>query len=133
MNIRILLIVLFVLSFIAGPAYAKSNKSGDKSKGLPPGLQKNLMVYYSFDRDGGTRAVDTSGMDFHGVVQGAQYTEDGYSGGAMHFDGEDDVIQVTPELSLKAFTVAAWVKPQRPSLRRSPGRLDAASIDVTSG
>jgi hypothetical protein len=40
MNIRILLIMLFALSLIAGPAYAKSDKAKDKGKGLPPGLHK---------------------------------------------------------------------------------------------
>ncbi len=83
---------------------------------VPSGLQKNLLVYYSFDRDGGTRAVDISGMDFHGVIQGAGYTEEGCLGGAMHFDGKDDSIRVAPEVSLKAFTIAAWVKTQTTSL-----------------
>ncbi len=40
MNIRKLLIVLFAVSLIAGPAYAKSKKAKDKSKALPPGLHK---------------------------------------------------------------------------------------------
>ena len=40
MNIRKLLIMLFALSLIVGPAYAKSNKAKDKGKELPPGLHK---------------------------------------------------------------------------------------------
>ena len=40
MYIRIILIMLFAVSLIAGTAYAKSNKSKDKDKGLPPGLHK---------------------------------------------------------------------------------------------
>jgi hypothetical protein len=40
MNIRKILIVLFVLSLIAGPTYAKSDKAKEKSKELPPGLEK---------------------------------------------------------------------------------------------
>ena len=40
MNIRKLLIMLFAVSLIAGPAYAKSNKAIKKGKELPPGLHK---------------------------------------------------------------------------------------------
>ena len=36
-----ILIMLFALSIIAGPVYAKGNKGNDKDKGLPPGLQMN--------------------------------------------------------------------------------------------
>jgi hypothetical protein len=39
MNIRKLLIMLFAVSLIAGPAYAK-NKAPKKGKDLPPGLYK---------------------------------------------------------------------------------------------
>ena len=35
-----ILIKLFVLSLIAGTAYAKSSKAKNKDKGLPPGLHK---------------------------------------------------------------------------------------------
>lgn len=35
-----ILIMLFVLSLIAGTAYAKSSKAKNKDKGLPPGLHK---------------------------------------------------------------------------------------------
>jgi hypothetical protein len=40
MNIRKILIALFVVSLIAGTAYAKSSKAKNKDKGLPPGLHK---------------------------------------------------------------------------------------------
>jgi hypothetical protein len=40
MNIRKILIMLCALSLVAGPAFAKSNKAKNKSKVLPPGLQK---------------------------------------------------------------------------------------------
>ncbi|MEN8262771.1 MAG: hypothetical protein ABFR82_04865 [Nitrospirota bacterium] len=40
MNIRKILILLFAISLIAGPAYAKSNKAKNKGRGLTPGLHK---------------------------------------------------------------------------------------------
>jgi len=76
---------------------------------VPPKLQKNLLLYYSFDKNGGTKAIDLSGMDFHGKVQRAQHTEDGYSGGAMRFNGKDAYISI-PDIRLKVFTFSAWVK-----------------------
>lgn len=40
MDIRKALIMLFAASLIAGPAFAKSNKSKNKNGSLPPGLHK---------------------------------------------------------------------------------------------
>ncbi len=40
MNIGKLLIILFAVSLIAGPAYAKNKKAQKKHKRLPPGLHK---------------------------------------------------------------------------------------------
>ncbi len=40
MNISKLLIMLFAVSLIAGPAYAKNKKAKAKGKALPPGLHK---------------------------------------------------------------------------------------------
>ncbi|UCE47462.1 MAG: M56 family metallopeptidase, partial [Phycisphaerales bacterium] len=37
---------------------------------VPASLHSNVLLYLSFDRDGGTRAVDISGMDFHGELHG---------------------------------------------------------------
>ena len=37
-----ILIMLFAISLIAGPAYAKSNKAKDKGTGNPPGLNKKV-------------------------------------------------------------------------------------------
>jgi beta-lactamase regulating signal transducer with metallopeptidase domain len=82
---------------------------------VPVGLQKNLLLYYSFDRDGGTKAVDISGMDFHGKVHGAGHTEEGKTDGAMFFDGEDDYISIG-DIRLSQFTFSAWVKTETEDL-----------------
>jgi len=76
---------------------------------VPASLQSNVLLYLSFDRDGGTRAVDISGMDFHGELHGCEHTEDGRIGGAMRFDGDDDHISISG-VKLHAFTFSAWVK-----------------------
>ncbi|MHC4464024.1 MAG: M56 family metallopeptidase [Planctomycetota bacterium] len=72
-------------------------------------MERNLLAYYSFDKDGGTRTADISGMDFHGKVKGASFTKDGKVNGAMVFDGKNDYIAVD-DISLKRFTFAAWIK-----------------------
>lgn len=82
---------------------------------VPVGLQENLRLYFSFDRDGGMRAVDISGMDFHGELHGCDYTTEGRAGGAMRFDGDDDYISA-PNIKLHAFTFAAWVKTNTESM-----------------
>ncbi|UCE47160.1 MAG: LamG domain-containing protein, partial [Phycisphaerales bacterium] len=68
-----------------------------------------------FDRDGGTRAVDISGMDFHGELHGCEYTKEGCVGGAMRFDGDDDHISISG-VKLHAFTFSAWVKTNTESM-----------------
>ena|GEM_PF-3990311 len=78
---------------------------------VPVNLQKNLLLYLSFDRDGGTRTVDVSGMDFHGKVEGAEFIESGKIGGAMSFDGDNDCLSI-PDIKLSKFSFSAWVKIQ---------------------
>jgi len=90
----------------AHPAHSTVDSLDQK---VPASLQRNVLLYLSFDRDGGTRAVDISGMDFHGELHGCKYTEDGHIGGAMRFDGSDDHITIS-SLKLHAFTFSAWVK-----------------------
>lgn len=82
---------------------------------VPASLHRNVLLYLSFDRDGGTRVVDISGMDFHGELHGGEYTEDGHLGGAMNFDGVDDHISISG-VKLHAFTFSAWVKTQTGSI-----------------
>ena len=106
----------FALLTAATLTDARSARVDVLDEKVPLDLQRNVLAYYSFDRDGGTRAVDISGMDFHGTVRGAEYIEEGRLGGAMRFDGEDDFIQIAPEVSLRAFTVAAWVRTQTSAL-----------------
>jgi hypothetical protein len=72
-------------------------------------MQKNLLLYYSFQGDTGERVTDISGKGKHGRVHGARYERDGAFGGAIGFDGLDDYISV-PQVQLEKFTIAAWVK-----------------------
>lgn len=74
--------------------------------------ETGLVMYLSFDTDGGTNAIDQSGYGNHGVVHSASYFTNGYMGGAYHFDGTGDYIRVANSSSINAtsFTICAWVQ-----------------------
>jgi hypothetical protein len=76
----------------------------------PPGP----LAVYRFDEAGGKRVADSSGAGGGGTVKGARWVKGGRRGGALSFDGRDDVVTVpaTPALNLGAgMTVEAWVRP----------------------
>lgn len=76
----------------------------------PSPVDDGLLAAYSFD-DG--TAVDTTGNGHHGTVSGAVPVAGKY-GGALAFDGLDDVVAIanTSHLQLTAgMTLEAWVRP----------------------
>ncbi len=104
---------MFILAALSCVALTDANPSRsmvDSLEGkVPARLRENVLLYLSFDRDGGTRAVDISGMDFHGKLHGCEYTKEGRRGGAMSFNGVDDHVSI-PGIKLQAFTFSAWVR-----------------------
>jgi hypothetical protein len=66
--------------------------------------------YWKFDEGAGSVAFDSSGNNFDGAVNGANWT-DGILNKALEFDGQDDYVEVldSTELNPPAITVAAWV------------------------
>ncbi len=77
----------------------------------------DLVGYWSFDEGAGTVANDGSGNNNHGeVVGGAQWVA-GKIGGALAFDGVDDMVVVEQNIGLpiynngtdNAWSVAMWV------------------------
>lgn len=103
-----LLLTLFALFTLTDAHTAVRARNGAVNN-LSDVMFQNLLLYYSFDKDGGIRAVDVSGMDFHGRIINADYVTDGMHGGALAFNGKDSQI-VLDEMKLKAFSFAAWVK-----------------------
>ena len=72
-----------------------------------------LVGAWGFDEATGTSAGDASGQGNAGTVSGAQRVTGKY-GGALSFDGIDDLVTVPDSASLDlrtALTVEAWVKP----------------------
>ncbi|UVS81642.1 LamG-like jellyroll fold domain-containing protein [Actinokineospora sp. UTMC 2448] len=71
------------------------------------------VASYNFDEGAGSVLGDRSGNANHGAVAGAAWVA-GRTGGALSFDGVDDMVTVadTPALrATTALTVSAWVRP----------------------
>jgi hypothetical protein len=72
-----------------------------------------LVAAYSFDEGSGTIAADASGTGNNGTVDGATWTTAGRNGGALSFDGVDDIVSRADNatLDLTRMTIEAWVRP----------------------
>jgi hypothetical protein len=69
-----------------------------------------LMLYYKLDGD----ATDSSGNNYHGIVNGGAMYVDGKFGQAIHLDGIDDFVAVQDMnyvgVGYTEVTVAAWIR-----------------------
>lgn len=95
--------IYFKLLFLAIFAFAIGQGQAQSS------LDSALIAHYPFN----SNALDASGNDHHGVVNGATLTDDrfGQAFSAYYFDGVDDVIKLDSLTgTLQDFTVSAWVQ-----------------------
>jgi len=79
-----------------------------------PITDPNLFCWWKFDVGSGTTALDWSGHDNHGTIQGDPQWVAGQVGGALQFDGDGDHV-VDPDGAgylngLNALTVCMWIK-----------------------
>ena len=80
----------------------------------PPQQQNGLVAAYSFDGGSGATLADTSGNGNGGTISGASWTTAGKNGGALSFDGVNDLVTVADASSLDlttGMTLEAWVRP----------------------
>jgi hypothetical protein len=78
----------------------------------------DLVGHWSFDEGAGTVAKDDSGNNNHGTVMGGAQWVAGPLGGALAFDGADDMVVVEQNIGLpiynnapnNAWSIAMWVK-----------------------
>ena len=80
----------------------------------PPPPAGGAIAAYSFDAGSGTTLADISGNSNSGAISGAAWTPAGRSGGALTFDGVDDLVTVADKASLDlstGMTLEAWVRP----------------------
>ena len=73
-----------------------------------------LVAAYSFEEGTGSAVGDASGNGRTGTISGATWTPAGRFGGALSFDGVNDLVSVTDAAALDlstGMTLAAWVNP----------------------
>ena len=99
---------LFALGPILALAALLALIGGASGKAAPTGL----VAAYSFDGGTGTSLADLSGNSNGGTISGAAWTT-GHAGGALSFDGVNDIVNVPDSSSLDVtqVTVEAWVRP----------------------
>jgi hypothetical protein len=88
--------------------------SGGGASGTPAQPPAGLVAAYNFDESSGAAVHDSSGLANDGTASGAPDHVAGHTGGALDFDGDDDVVTVpsSPSLALGSeMTVEAWVRP----------------------
>ena len=80
------------------------------------------VAAYSFDAATGTSLTDNSGSGNTGTISGATWTGAGKSGGALAFDGVNDIVTIADKASLDlttGMTLEAWVRPTANSTWRT--------------
>lgn len=73
-----------------------------------------LVAAYGFNEGAGTTAGDLSGNNHTGILSGATWSTQGRFGGALQFDGIDDLVTVADTAALDlttGMTLEAWVNP----------------------
>jgi Concanavalin A-like lectin/glucanases superfamily len=96
-----------------GPAEVRAEMSAPIARvGTSPAA--GLVGAYAFDRGSGTVAADAAGHGNAGAIAGATWATRGRFGGALRFDGDDDVVRIAASASLdlrRAMTLSAWSRP----------------------
>jgi hypothetical protein len=71
-----------------------------------------FVGWWKFDESLGTTTVDWSGHDNHGSLVGEPQWVEGYDGGALQFDGNDDWVDYGNTLQITdAITITCWINP----------------------
>ena len=73
---------------------------------------EGLVGYWSFDEGEGGTAYDYSGYDNHGTIYGAAWVDEGISGHALSFDGDEDYVDLgnDPSLYADSMSIGEWVR-----------------------
>ena len=80
----------------------------------PGPAPRGLVAAYSFDETTGSTVADMSGNGNVGTLDGPQRSASGRYGGALSFDGRDDLVTVADAAALDltgGITLEAWVRP----------------------
>ena len=98
----------------AGNRSPRAFVSAATSPCTTPPPTTTAVAAYSFDAGSGTVLTDVSGKGNNGTISGATWTSAGKSGGALTFDGVNDLVTIADASSLdltNGMTLEAWVRP----------------------
>jgi hypothetical protein len=104
-------------AYVASDGIATSGQASvalTVNAGGPPPAPSGLVAAYSFNEGSGTTLIDRTGLGRTGTVSGATWSSAGRNGGALSFDGVDDLVTVADHNSLDlttGMTIEAWVRP----------------------
>jgi hypothetical protein len=99
------------ITILVSDGSLSASKSFALNVSVPPAA---LVAAYSFDALGGRILHDAAGNANNGVIDGALWSATGRFGGALAFDGADDVVTVADANTLdlsSGMTIEAWVYP----------------------
>jgi len=90
--------------------------------------EPGLVGWWRLDGD----AIDSSGNGHDGTIQGDPQSADGKIGGALDFDGDDNISITGLQLPTEAFTIALWFNPLS-TLNAASTRQDLLYWQVGNG
>jgi hypothetical protein len=96
-----------------GPAEVRAEMSAPIAR-VATSPAAGLVGAYALDRGSGPVAADASGHGNAGAIAGATWATRGRFGGALRFDGDDDLVRIPASASLdlrRAMTLSAWSRP----------------------
>ena len=97
------------------------------------GSAPGLVAAYGFEEGGGTSVSDVSGNGHTGTISGASRTAQGRYGGALSFNGSNNLVTVgaSPLLNLTSgMTLEAWINPTAASGARDVLIKEGANVDI---
>ena len=88
-----------------------SVESGDSEVVISDTLMNGLVGWWKFDEGSGTIAYDSSGNGNHGNLNNGPTWTSGKIGGALSFDGVDDLVTLgaSDDFDLQHLSISAWV------------------------
>jgi hypothetical protein len=96
-------------------------------------IDPNLAGWWTFDDGEGTTAIDISGHERHGTLNGSPQWVEGALGKALdfEFDNTQDCVVVPPfDVVAGGITLSAWIKPE--SFAQADGRIIDKGTDVAA-
>ena len=88
--------------------------NSNEASATPGTVEAGIEGHWMFDEVSGTVAHDASGHDVNGTLLGGPTWTTGLFGGALGFDGVDDLVTTTYTRNLPAWTVSVWVRSPAP-------------------